>query len=203
MSVLLVCAAYVLGSFPTSQVVAKIGGGVDLRERGSGNVGATNLFRVLGWRYAVPAALIDVLKGTVPVVTFPGVAGNAQRWYPLAVGIAAVLGHVFSVFLKFRGGKGVATAAGVILGLAPKALGLAAIVWVAVLAGTGYVSVASMLGAVAFPVAVLVTAPQDRLILGSGVVLAAFILFTHRSNIKRLLAGTENKIRRRQGSSAT
>ena len=194
---LLIAAAYVIGSFPTSQLAAKIGGGIDLREHGSKNVGATNLLRALGWRYAIPAALVDVTKGIVPVLAFPRIGGSTEPWFPLAVGGAAVLGHVFSVFLSFRGGKGVATAAGVILALAPKALGLSTIVWALVLAGTGYVSAASMLGALAFPIAVRVTVPERELLFGAGLVLALFVLFTHRSNIKRLLAGTENRIWRR------
>ncbi len=196
--VLLIVASYIIGSFPTSQVAARMGGGIDLREHGSKNVGATNLYRVLGLRYAVPAGLVDVAKGTLPVAFLPRVAGVTEAWFPVAVGVAAVLGHVFSIFLKFRGGKGVATAAGAILALTPKAMGLSAIVWVIALAGTGYMSLASMLGAVAFPIAVRVTEPENRLLFGLGLVLALFILFTHRSNIRRLWTGTENRIWRRR-----
>jgi len=111
--------------------------------------------------------------------------------------VAAVLGHVFPVYLGFRGGKGVATAAGAVLALAPAALGLSAIVWLTVLIGTGYVSLASMLGAAALPVALRITGPFDGYTFGVGVLLASFIIVMHRSNIRRLLAGTENRFGRR------
>jgi glycerol-3-phosphate acyltransferase PlsY len=115
----------------------------------------------------------------------------------VVVGVAAVLGHVFPVFMRFRGGKGVATAAGVVLGLAPVALGLSAAVWVSVLAATGYVSLASLLGALAFPVGVALLGPANPYTLGLGIALAVFIGYTHRANVQRLLAGTENRFGRR------
>src|SRR5215471_20598444 len=115
-------SAYVLGSLPTSYLVGKLAAGVDLREHGSRNLGATNVFRVLGWKYAIPVLLIDAGKGTVAAAFLSRIAGN-QPWMPLVVGSAAILGHVFTVFLKFRGGKGVATAAGVLLGVTPVPVG--------------------------------------------------------------------------------
>ncbi len=187
--------AYLAGSIPTSFLAARYGAGIDLREHGSKNLGATNLYRVLGWKYAIPVGLFDVAKGAVPV--FLAAAHLTASWAPLAVGVAAVVGHVFSVFLKFRGGKGVATAAGVVLALAPAALGIAALMWLAVLFGTGYMSLASMLGAITFPVAVRVMYPGNGYVLAVGIGLALFILYTHRSNIKRLLTGTENRFGRR------
>jgi glycerol-3-phosphate acyltransferase PlsY len=187
--------AYLVGSIPTSFLAARYGAGIDLREHGSKNLGATNLYRTLGWGYAVPVGLFDVAKGAVPA--FLAAAFLPQPWAPLAVGVAAVLGHVFSVFLRFRGGKGVATAAGVVLALAPAALGIAALVWLAVLLGTGYVSLASMLGAIAFPVAARLVYPANGYALAVGVALALFIVYTHHSNIKRLLAGNENRFGRR------
>jgi glycerol-3-phosphate acyltransferase PlsY len=187
--------AYLVGSIPTSFLAARYGAGIDLREHGSKNLGATNLYRTLGWGYAVPVGLFDVAKGAVPA--FLAAAFLPQPWAPLVVGVAAVLGHVFSVFLRFRGGKGVATAAGVVLALAPAALGIAALVWLAVLLGTGYVSLASMLGAIAFPVAARLVYPTNGYALAVGIALALFIVYTHRSNIKRLLAGSENRFGRR------
>ena len=186
---------YLAGSIPTSYLAARFGAGIDLREHGSKNLGATNVYRVLGWKYAVPVGLFDVAKGAVPVILAASVL--PQPWAPLAVGVAAVLGHVFSVFLRFRGGKGVATAAGVVLALAPAALGIAAVVWLTVLLTTGYMSLASMLGAITFPVAVRVLYPADGYALIVGIALALFIVYTHRSNIKRLLSGTENRFGRR------
>lgn len=186
---------YLAGAIPTSYLAARYGAGIDLLEHGSKNLGATNVYRVLGWKYAVPVGLFDVAKGAVPV--FLAAISLPQPWAPLAVGVAAVLGHVFSVFLRFRGGKGVATAAGVVLALAPAALGIATLVWLAVLLGTGYMSLASMLGAIAFPVAARVVYPANGYALAVGIGLALFIVYTHRSNIKRLLSGTENRFGRR------
>jgi glycerol-3-phosphate acyltransferase PlsY len=163
-------AGYLAGSFPTSFLGGKLAG-IDLREHGSKNLGATNVYRVLGLKYAVPVGLIDVAKGAIPVALASRAAGD-RAWLPLMVGCAAILGHVFSAFLRFRGGKGVATAAGVVLALA------------------------SMLGAVAFPISVGVLYPSSTHVFWVGVVLAVFIVFTHRSNIGRLLSGTENRFRR-------
>lgn len=188
-------AAYVAGSFPTSYLASRIAG-IDLRQHGSKNLGATNVYRVLGWKYAVPVGLVDVAKGAVPVLLASARAGQGS-WIPVLVGCAAVAGHVFSVFLKFRGGKGVATAAGAVLGLAPTSLAAAAVVWIAVLAGTGFVSLASILGALTFPLAVRFLAPEATHVFWIGIALAAFIIFTHRSNIARLLSGTENRFGRR------
>ena len=190
-----IVGAYFAGSLPTSYLAGRLAG-VDLRQQGSKNLGATNVYRVLGWTYAVPVALVDVAKGAVPVFFAARWAGDAG-WIPLLVGLAAVMGHVFSVFLRFKGGKGVATAAGAVLAMAPGALGISALVWLAVLLATGYVSLASMLGALAFPIAVCVLQPADIYTFWTGVGLVVFIFYTHRTNIGRLLAGTENRFGRR------
>jgi glycerol-3-phosphate acyltransferase PlsY len=188
--------SYLVGAIPTSHLAARYGAGINLREHGSRNLGATNVYRVLGWKYAIPVGLVDVAKGVVPVAVFAPLAGT-QPWVPVLFGVAAVVGHVYSVFVGFRGGKGVATAAGAVLALAPAALGMSAVVWVLVLVVTGYVSAASMLGAILFPVAVCFTNPENPYIFGLGVALAAFILVTHRSNLRRLVAGQENRFGRR------
>jgi glycerol-3-phosphate acyltransferase PlsY len=188
--------SYLIGAIPTSWIAARVGQGIDLRHHGSRNLGATNLFRVLGWRWAIPVGLFDVAKGAIPVLLLAPAVGP-DPWIPLAVGIAAILGHVFSVFVRFRGGKGVATAAGVVLALAPIPLLVSAGVWVTVLKASGYVSLASMTGAVAFPLAVWLIGATNRYVLPAGVALAGFIVFTHRANVRRLLAGTENRFGRR------
>ncbi len=193
-------AGYFLGAVPTSYLVARWFGGIDLREHGSKNLGATNLYRTLGWRYAVPAGLFDVAKGTIPVVAFAPRAGSAA-WVPIALGVSAIVGHVFSVFVGFRGGKGVATAAGAVLGLAPLPLAVSAVVWAALVWVTGYVSVASMFGAAVFPLAVWLLQPEDSYVVIGGVVLAAFIVFNHRGNIRRLLAGREARFGHRHAAS--
>jgi acyl phosphate:glycerol-3-phosphate acyltransferase len=188
--------AYLLGAVPTSYLVARWVAGVDLREHGSKNLGATNLFRLLGWKAAVPVAAFDVAKGAVPVLAYLGVT-RAPSWWALMVGTAAVLGHVFSPFVRFKGGKGVATAAGVFLAYLPGAVGAAAIVWIGVVAGTGYVSLGSISVAVSFPFLVRVLYPgRDAAFWVAGCV-AVFVIFNHRANIRRLLAGTEARFRRR------
>lgn len=193
-------AAYLLGSIPSSYLVARWFGGLDLRQHGSKNLGATNLYRTLGWRYALPAGLFDVAKGTVPVVAFAPRAGGGE-WVPLALGVSAMVGHVFSVFVRFRGGKGVATAAGAVLGLAPLPLLVSAAVWGVLVWTTGYVSVASMSGALAFPLAVWLLQPDDRYVILGGLALAAFIVFNHRGNIRRLLEGREARFGQRHAAS--
>jgi glycerol-3-phosphate acyltransferase PlsY len=192
--VLWLVAAYFTGSIPSSYLAGRIAG-VDLSQHGSKNLGATNVYRVLGWWYAVPVGLVDIAKGAIPVAVYAPRAGD-YPWIPMAMGVAAVVGHVFSVFMRFRGGKGVATAAGAVLGLAPAALGISALVWLVVLGSSGYVSLASMLGAIAFPLSARLTVPQDLYTFAVGVALAVFIVVTHRSNIRRLVAGTENRFRR-------
>ena len=190
-----ILAAYAIGSIPTSYLAGRLAG-VDLRQQGSKNLGATNVYRVLGWKYAIPTGLVDLAKGAIPVALFAPHAGS-EPWIPMLIGVGAVLGHVFSIFLKFRGGKGVATAAGAVFALAPAALGVSALVWVVVLLVSGYVSLASILGALAFPLAVRLTQPEDGYAFGIGLALVLFIIFTHRSNIRRLAAGSENRFGRR------
>ena len=184
--------SYVLGAFPTSYLVGRVAGGIDLRKRGSRNLGATNLYRVLGWKLAIPVALFDVAKSALPVVVLgPRVPDIVL--FPVYCGIAAVVGHVFSVFVGFKGGKGVATAAGVMLGLAPWALLVAAGVWAVTVKLTGYVSLGSIMAAVLFPLAAELLHPRRVEPLWLDVLLAAFLVWMHRSNIQRLLNGTENR----------
>lgn len=190
-------AAYLLGAIPMSLIVARLGAGVDLRTVGSGNLGATNLYRTLGWKYAIPAGLFDIAKGAIPTALFPRWVGS-EAWIPLAVGAAAIVGHVFSIFVRFRGGKGVATAAGVVLGLAPLPLLISFGIWALVVKTTGFVSLGSMLGALAFPISAWVVGAENPYVVPVGGVLAAFIVFTHRSNIRRLLAGTEHRFGHRR-----
>ena len=189
-----VLVAYLLGAIPTSYLVARRFGGIDLRQHGSKNLGATNLYRVMGWRYAVPAGAFDVAKGTIPVVVIAPRLGSSP-WLPVVLGLAAIIGHVFSVFVRFHGGKGVATAAGAVLGLAPLPLAVSAAVWVVVVWLSRYVSLGSMLGAAAFPLAAWWLQPGDTPTLIAGAALAAFIVFNHRGNIKRLLQGREARFR--------
>ena len=189
-------ASYFIGAFPTSYVVGRAVRGIDLREHGSRNLGATNLYRVLGWRFAVPVALVDIAKGAVPVALLAPLA-HPSSWFALVCGVVAILGHVYSVFVGFRGGKGVATTAGVFLGLTPLALGGAVIVWAALVFGTGYVSVGSIAAAASLPVLVWALHPGSRELVLPAAGVAAAIVWLHRANIRRLMAGTESRFGRR------
>lgn len=188
-------ASYLLGAIPTSYLVVRLARGEDLRRRGSGNLGATNLYRVLGWRYAVPVALFDMAKGAVPVLVFAPRAGHGE-FTPLLLGATAMVGHVFSVFVGFRGGKGVATGAGVVLGLAPWAFLAALAVWALLVRATGYVSLGSIVAALALPPAVWLLQPERRSLIWIFGLLAALVVVTHRANLRRLLAGTESRFGR-------
>jgi glycerol-3-phosphate acyltransferase PlsY len=188
--------SYLVGAFPTSYLAGRLVKGIDLREHGSRNLGATNVYRVLGWKVAVPVALIDILKGAVPVVFFaPRVSSSLTL--ALLLGVAAIVGHVFSVFVGFKGGKGVATAAGVMLGLTPWAIAVSTAVWVLLVWLTGYVSVASMAGAVTLPLAAWLLYPGRRELVWLDAVVAVAIIWLHRANITRLRNGTENRFGRR------
>lgn len=193
--------AYAAGSIPTSFLVAKLAAGVDLREFGSRNLGATNLYRLLGWKAAAPVGLFDVAKGWAPVLLATR-SPDAGGWWPYAVGVATVLGHVFSPLVRFRGGKGVATAAGVFLALAPGSLGVGAVIWAGVVYLSGYVSLGSMVAAVVFTASVPLLYPGKAELLVASLAVCAFVIFTHRANIRRLLAGTEARFGRGSASSA-
>lgn len=196
-------ASYLLGAIPTSHLVSRVFAKIDLREHGSGNLGATNLYRVLGWKYAIPVALFDISKGAIPVLVFaPRVADS--ELFALACGVAAILGHVLSVFVGFKGGKGVATAAGVMLGLTPLALAVAATVWGLVVLLTGYVSLGSIAAAAVLPFAVyLLERPFTPELLWIDAAVAAGVIFLHRRNIQRLFRGTENRFGRRARAATT
>lgn len=194
-------AAYLIGAIPTSYLAGRLGRGIDLREHGSRNLGATNVYRVLGWTYAIPVALIDIAKGALPVMLFPRWS-HGPAWVPVAVGVAAVLGHMYSPYVRFRGGKGVATAAGMYLALAPAAIAISVVVWVALLWLTGYVSVSSLAVAALFPLWTHLTLPDERYTFWASVASAGLIVFSHRANIRRLLAGTESRFRTRKGGVA-
>jgi acyl phosphate:glycerol-3-phosphate acyltransferase len=197
---LLVPAAYLLGSVPSSYLAGRSARGIDLREHGSGNLGATNTYRVLGARVAAPVLLFDFLKGWVPTWFFPLWDGAAPWQWALAYGGAAVAGHVFSVFMRFRGGKGVATAAGVFLALAPTAVLVAVAVWGAVLLVFRMVSLASIAAAVALAVTLLSLETRTPVI-WLGCAIAAFVVYSHRSNIRRILRGEEFRFGRGRGAS--
>ena len=197
-SFVLLALAYGAGATPTSFWLARAVYGVDLRTEGSGNLGGTNTFRVLGWKAALPVTLVDIGKGWLPVWYFPDIqpATSPSTW-ALAYGGAAVLGHVFSFWVGFKGGKGIATSAGVLLGLAPVAVAVCLGVWLGVVSVTRIVSAASLSAALTLPVVVYVLPGRE----GSALVwfagaISVFVAWSHRSNIGRLLRGEESSFRR-------
>jgi len=195
-TLLLLALSYLLGATPTSYWVGRAFHGVDLRDHGSGNLGATNTFRVLGWKSALPVMLADVGKGFVPVWFFPPLAAGAFGW-TLAFGAAAVMGHMFSLWVGFKGGKGVATSAGVFLGLAPWAALGALGVWLVALASSRMVSLASVAAAVTLPGFVLLLPHQGGLgLVAFTVALSLTVIWAHRSNIRRILRGEESRFGR-------
>jgi len=196
----LLALSYVLGATPSSYWVSRLVRGIDLREHGSGNLGATNVFRSVGPGWAAPVMLVDVGKGFVPVWFFPGLIDATFGW-TLAFGGAAIVGHIFSFWVGFKGGKGVATSAGVLLALAPWAVLGCFMVWCALTIPTGYVALGSVGAAASLPIFVSLTPHQG----GQGLIwfslaLTVFVTWAHRSNLKRLLAGTESRFRSRGGT---
>lgn len=201
--------AYVVGSIPAAYVAGRVVKGIDLREHGSGNLGATNVYRVLGPKVAASVLLFDAAKGALPVRLLPGLLlpatadADARLLWSIAYGIAAIAGHVRPVFLLWKGGgKGVATAAGVFAALVPVPIAIAVGIFAAVLAASGYVSLASLSAAAVLPVAVAsMLGPASPLFVVSLLV-GAFVFWTHRANIARLRRGEEHRFGRRGAAAA-
>ena len=194
--------SYLSGSIPFAAIAGRLRG-VDLRKQGSGNLGATNVFRVLGWKIGLLVFLADALKGALPVLFLPPRIADAREpiVWAIACGVAAIAGHVRPIFLKLRrGGKGVATAAGVFFALAPIPMAVTFAVFVVVVLASGYVSLGSMLSAIVLPTLLLLTlGPRSPLFVVSAVV-AAFVFWTNRSNIGRLRRGEEHRFGRGGGA---
>jgi glycerol-3-phosphate acyltransferase PlsY len=190
-----IAIAYILGSIPAAYIAGKLTRGIDLRQHGSGNLGATNAYRVLGARVASVVMAFDAAKGAVPVLLFPRWIDTAQPdLWAIAFGVAAIVGHVRPIFLLWKGGgKGVATASGVFLGLAWLPTLLAFGVWLVVLLISGYVSLASLCAAVVLPVALVFTegVRSPHFAVAAGV--AVFVFWSHRANIGRLRRGEEHR----------
>lgn len=207
---LIAVGAYLLGSVPTGYLVAHAKG-IDIRTVGSGNIGATNAFRVLGKRAGTFVLMADAFKGWAAVflgaLVGPLLANipperidPAAEWFQITGGVGALLGHSYTCWLKFKGGKGVATSAGVLLAILPPALGLALAVWFVVFLLSRYVSLASILAAVTLPVATWWLYPASAPFRGLAVLIAVLVLVRHRGNIQRLLAGTENRVSLKRGA---
>lgn len=209
----LLLGAFLIGSIPTGMVIAMLKG-VDLRKVGSGNIGATNVMRSMGKGAALMTLIGDMAKGVVPIIAvrfyFPDAAihfsdllpslpfqvHNAQAALEGMIGLAAILGHNFSIFLKFKGGKGVATSLGVAFIFSPYAALLAATIWLLTFSLSGYSSLSALVAFGGFPLCIyMIDASPEKIVV--AVIIAVFIFITHRANIQRLIAGTESKFTRK------
>ena len=201
--VILLLISYITGSFPTSIVMTRVIKNIDIREHGSGNAGATNVFRVLGWKYAIFVLAFDILKGWLPTAVYATIIFQQlpvpdQGLVQILCGFAAVIGHIFPIFSGFKGGKGVGSLIGVLLALYPLVFPLCLLIGVAVITTTGYVSLGSISAAISLPIIILflprlgLINPDLSLVVFSLLV-PWVIIFTHRTNISRIRNGTENR----------
>lgn len=199
--ILVLVLSYLVGSIPTSIIVARVTKGIDIRQYGSGNAGGTNSFRVLGWKAGLFVSLFDIGKGAfatlvISQIRFEALPLESGSAVMVLAGMAAVLGHTYTVFAGFKGGKGVATGAGMLLGLFPLALLICLLVFAVALFTTGLVSLSSISAAVSLPIVLFLfdrfTAMEiDAVLKGVSIIIPLFIIYTHRSNIQRLLKGEE------------
>ncbi len=203
----LLLIAYLIGAIPTSVIAGKLLRGIDIRKEGSGNAGATNVWRVLGWKAGVTVLTIDLGKGVlaasvIPLIPFGSISIDPLL-IPILCGLAAVIGHVFPIYTGFRGGKGVATAAGMLLAVAPIPVGIGVGIFGLTLLLFGRVSLGSLVGALSVPLTIALlnrytALHYHSLLLALTSALVLFIFITHRGNITRLLRGTERSLPRFQ-----
>lgn len=197
--VLAVFLSYLIGSIPAAFMAGKLLKGIDIREHGSGNMGATNVFRVLGKGPGIVVLAVDILKGVLGVVLVGQLFQFEEIFTFVVLGIASVCGHNWTVFLKFKGGKGIATSLGVLIGLTIKfsvlgpVLGFTLLVWLITFALSAYISLASIIAAIVLPL-IMVLTHQVFEVVGLGVIFCLSVIFRHKANIKRLLAGEEPRV---------
>lgn len=201
--VTLLILSYLTGSIPTSIIVSRVAKNIDIREHGSGNAGATNVYRILGWKYALIVLSLDIFKAWLPTAIyatkiFLSISIPDIGFIQILCGFSAVLGHTYPIFAGFRGGKGVGSLIGVLLALFPFAFPLCLIVAIFVVVTTGYVSLGSIFAAISLPIIILILpglgiiTPNLSLVIFSLLV-PWFVIYTHRSNISRIRNGTENR----------
>jgi glycerol-3-phosphate acyltransferase PlsY len=204
-SVVVVVGSYLLGSIPFGYLAGRIGG-IDIRKVGSGNIGATNVVRTLGKRYGYPVFVLDFLKGfgavkiSIAIATEARLDWGSPEIFGILAAIVVVIGHSFPLWLKFRGGKGVATSAGALFGLMPLAAVIAVVIWVSVFWFTRYVSVASVITALALPLVILILTRLNQIhgkaLFYSSLFIAAVVIWRHHSNLSRLMHGREPRFTR-------
>lgn len=201
--IIVVLVSFLIGSIPIGLIISKVFFGFDIRTKGSGNIGSTNVFRVLGTKWGIFTQIFDIAKGFVPTFFLVNILFLDQDPLTLiriVAGLSAVLGHIFSPFIGFKGGKGVNTAVGMLLGISAIDIGLAAIVFFLFVSTTGFISLGSITASISLPIIIMV----KKFLVGINIesfthllifysLISFLILFTHRSNIKRLLNNSENK----------
>ncbi|MDO8662576.1 MAG: glycerol-3-phosphate 1-O-acyltransferase PlsY [Candidatus Omnitrophota bacterium] len=202
-TVLGIIISYFIGSIPTAYIFGRLIKGVDIRKFGSGNVGATNALRLLGKGWGITVLVLDILKGFLPVIFLYNILGSKSNLsletFCILIGVSCICGHNWTIFLRFKGGKGVATTLGVFLGLSviipglKIVLGLTILVWLVTFMIRRVISLASILAALSFPLFAILFRQSPGLTFIS-ILLAAFIIFRHKSNIKRILAGKETRL---------
>src|SRR3989338_1261802 len=191
-------AAYVIGSIPTAYIFGRVIKGIDIREHGSGNIGATNVFRVIGKAPGIIVLIIDALKGLICVTYLASgflylAPVTRPELYRILVGLSAIAGHNWTLFLKFKGGKGVAASAGVVIGLVPKIFWLGFLVWLVTFFITGFVSLSSIAAVVSVPIFTLAFGEPAEIVVFMCL-LCLIIVYKHKSNIRRLARGEEKRI---------
>lgn len=205
----LILTGYLIGSFPSGVIISKTFFGFDIRTKGSGNMGSTNVIRVLGKKWGLIVQVLDILKGYLPVVlcsfilslfNFEIVEPSSLIYFKLIIGISAILGHVFSLFVGFKGGKGINTSVGMLLALDPIGILLTFLVFLVILLFTGFVSLGSILGSIFFVISIYVRHNiLNQNVIGYEILflfsifISLLIIFTHRTNIKKLMTKTENR----------
>ncbi len=191
---LVLVLSYLIGSITTGDVVAHFKK-VDLRGQGSGSIGATNVFRAMGWFFAAIVLIGDALKGIIAVILGGKLVGNIGGFdFAVLSGVAAIIGHNWPVYTRFRGGKGIATSLGVIIGLTSKSLLIILPAWIISFIVTGFVSLASILAALSYPISVFISYPGDYYKLAFAVIIAILAVYRHKSNLQRLFQGKEHRI---------
>ncbi|MGE5606466.1 MAG: glycerol-3-phosphate 1-O-acyltransferase PlsY [Bacteroidota bacterium] len=192
--ILVFLLSYLIGSITTGDIVAYFKN-VDLRGQGSGSIGATNVFRAMGWFYAAVVLIGDALKGIIAVILGGKLIGNIGGFdFAILSGIAAIIGHNWPIYTRFRGGKGIATSLGVIIGLTSKSLLIVLPVWIIAFVLSGFVSLASILAALSYPISVFISYNGDYYKLVFAAVTAILAVYRHKSNLQRLFQGKEHRI---------
>ncbi|MCX7735271.1 MAG: glycerol-3-phosphate 1-O-acyltransferase PlsY [Candidatus Kapabacteria bacterium] len=214
--ILVIILSYLIGSIPSAVIISKRFFGFDIREKGSGNMGSTNAFRVLGWKWGIIVQVMDILKGVIAVLVIAEFVGKDinlgnYTWFQDSTivkwiaGLSAVCGHIWSAFVNFKGGKGINTAAGMLVAIAPIDVSIALGIFVLAVIFSGYISLGSISAAFAFPSSLFVRynlfhvdIPGYSILIYFSIILAVILIFAHRKNIIRLLKGTENRFTKLQ-----